>query len=29
MESNIGKKVIVRGSRSGVEFGEIVVQNGS
>lgn len=29
MESNIGKKVIIRGSRSGVEFGTLVAQNGS
>lgn len=29
MESNIGKKVIIRGSRSGVEFGTLVSQNGS
>ena len=29
MESNIGKKVIIRGNRSGVEFGELVAQNGS
>ena len=29
MESNIGKKVIIRGSRSGVEFGKLVAQNGS
>lgn len=29
MESNIGKKVIIRGSRSGVEFGKLVSQNGS
>ena len=29
MESNIGKKVIIRGDRSGVEFGELVEQNGS
>ena len=29
MESNIGKKVIIRGDRSGVEFGELVDQNGS
>lgn len=29
MGSNIGKKVIIRGDRSGVEFGEIVEQNGS
>lgn len=28
METNIGKKVIVRGNRSGVEFGELVAQNG-
>lgn len=29
METNIGKKVIIRGNRSGVEFGELVSQNGS
>lgn len=29
MESNIGKKVIIRGSRSGVEFGTLFAQNGS
>lgn len=29
MESNIGKKVIIRGNKSGVEFGELVAQNGS
>lgn len=29
MVSNIGKKVIIRGSRSGVEFGTLVAQNGS
>ena len=29
MESNIGKKVIIRGNRSGVEFGTLVEQNGS
>lgn len=29
MKSNIGKKVIIRGNRSGVEFGELVAQNGS
>ena len=29
MVSNIGKKVIIRGDRSGVEFGEFVEQNGS
>lgn len=28
METNIGKKVIIRGDRSGVEFGELVAQNG-
>ena len=28
MESNIGKKVIIRGDRSGVEFGTLVAQNG-
>ena len=26
--NNIGKKVIIRGYRSGVEFGELVSQNG-
>ena len=26
--NNIGKKVIIRGDRSGVEFGELVSQNG-
>lgn len=29
MESNIGKKVIIRGNRSGVEFGTLVAQNRS
>ena len=29
MEEIIGKKVLVRGDRSGVEFGELVSQNGS
>ena len=29
MENNIGKKVIIRGDRSGVEFGELVEQNGN
>lgn len=29
MESNIGKKVIIRGNRSGVKFGTLVAQNGS
>ena len=29
MGRNIGKKVIIRGDRSGVEFGELVEQNGS
>lgn len=29
MESNIGKKVIVRGDRSGVEFGTLVEYKGS
>lgn len=28
-ETNIGKKVIIRGNRSGVEFGKLVSQNGS
>lgn len=28
MKSNIGKKVIIRGDRSGVEFGTLVAQNG-
>ena len=28
METNIGKKVIIRGDRSGVEFGTLVAQNG-
>ena len=29
MESNIGKKVIIRGDRSGVEFGTLVAYKGS
>ncbi len=29
METNIGKKVIIRGDRSGVEFGTLVAHNGS
>jgi hypothetical protein len=29
MESNIGKKVIIRGDRSGVEFGELVAYSGN
>ena len=29
MERNIGKKVIIRGNGSGVEFGTLVAQNGS
>lgn len=29
MENNIGKKVIIRGDRSGVEFGELVEYNGN
>jgi hypothetical protein len=29
MNTNIGKKVLIRGNRSGVEFGELVSQNGS
>lgn len=29
MNTNIGKKVLIRGNRSGVEFGEFVSQNGS
>ena len=29
MESNIGKKVIIRGNRSGVEFGTLVEHSGS
>ena len=29
MGNNIGKKVIIRGDRSGVEFGTLVEQNGS
>lgn len=29
MGNNIGKKVIIRGDRSGVEFGELVEQNGN
>lgn len=28
METNIGKKVIIRGNRSGVEFGTLVAHNG-
>lgn len=28
METNINKKVIIRGDRSGVEFGTLVAQNG-
>lgn len=28
METNIGKKVIIRGDRSGVEFGTLVAQKG-
>ena len=28
MKKNIGKKVIIRGDRSGVEFGELVAQEG-
>lgn len=28
MENNIGKKVIIRGDRSGVEFGTLVEQKG-
>lgn len=28
METNIGKKVIIRGDRSGVEFGTLVERNG-
>ncbi len=28
METNIGKKVIIRGDRSGVEFGTLIAQNG-
>lgn len=28
MNTNIGKKVLIRGNRSGVEFGELVSQNG-
>ena len=28
MKENIGKKVIVRGDKSGVEFGELVAQEG-
>lgn len=28
METNIGKKVIIRGDRSGVEFGELVEHKG-
>lgn len=29
MESNIGKKVLIRGDRSGVEFGTLVAYKGS
>ena len=29
MGNNIGNKVIIRGDRSGVEFGELVEQNGN
>lgn len=29
MNTNIGKKVLIRGNRSGVEFGVLVSQNGS
>ena len=29
MGNNIGKKVIIRGDRSGVELGELVEQNGN
>ena len=29
METNIGKKVIIRGNRSGVEFGTLVAKNGT
>ena len=28
METNIGKKVLIRGDRSGVEFGTLVAHNG-
>ena len=28
MKENIGKKVIIRGDRSGVEFGELIAQEG-
>lgn len=28
METNVGKKVIIRGDRSGVEFGALVAHNG-
>lgn len=28
MKENIGKKVIIRGNKSGVEFGELVAQEG-
>ena len=28
METNIGKKVIIRGDRSGVEYGTLVAHNG-
>lgn len=27
MNTNVGKKVLIRGNRSGVEFGELVSQN--
>ena len=29
MNTNVGKKVLIRGNRSGVESGELVSQNGS
>ena len=29
MNTNVGKKVLIRGNRSGVGFGELVSQNGS
>lgn len=29
MESNIGKKVLIRGDRSGVEFGTLIAYKGS
>ena len=29
MNTNVGKKVLIRGNRSGVEFGELISQNGS